>query len=320
MSYHHYETNPHLVQFSSQDQHPGGPSTSWTSPDHYQNPQTHPVAPSGPRIKTRGRHQSEPPELIHEPHSSRPMPLRPEEPLPPRRTPNSGRPLLSSPEDQQRPPHHGGYGPEPTPWRTAPTRPTHHQPGPKKTKPMTLPATVCCAILLVILILSGLVLLLVYLSNRPHTPYFDIAAANLNTANLEMGYVLNGDLAVVVNFTNPSKKSSVDFSYIMFELYFYNTLIATQRIEPFIVPKGMSMFTSFHLVSSQVPIQMVQSQELQLQLGTGPVLLNLRGTFHARSNVGSLMRYSYWLHTRCSISLKNPPLGYMRARRCITKR
>ncbi|KAL0797749.1 hypothetical protein Bca101_052923 [Brassica carinata] len=309
MSYHNYETNPHFVQFSSQDQHPGGPSTSWTSPDHYQNPQTHPVAPSGPKIKPRGRHQTEPPEQIHEPpSSSRPLPLRPEEPLPPRRNPNPGRPLLLSPEDQQRPPHHGGYGPEPTPWRTAPTRPAY-QPNPKRNKPMKLPAAVCCAILLVILIFSGLILLLVYLSNRPHTPYFDIAAANLNTANLEMGYVLNGDLAVVVNFTNPSKKSSVDFSYIKFELYFYNTLIAAERIEPFVVPKGMSMFTSFHLVSSQVPIHMIQSQELQLQLGTGPVLLNLRGTFHARSNVGSLMRYSYWLHTRCSISLKNPPSG-----------
>ncbi|ESQ35516.1 hypothetical protein EUTSA_v10008230mg [Eutrema salsugineum] len=319
MSHHHYETNPHFVQFSLQDRYPGGTSTSWTSPHHHQTPQTHPVAPPGPKIKTRGRHQTEPPEPIHEPPSSRPLPLRPEEPLTPRHNPNSSRPLILSPEDQQRPPHHGGYGPEPTPWRTAPTR-SAHQPGPKRTKPMKLPATVCCAILLIIVILSGLVLLIVYLSNRPRLPYFDIAAANLNTANLGMGYVLNGDLAVVVNFTNPSKKSSVDFSYVMFELYFYDILIATEHIEPFIVPKGMSMFTSFHLVSSQVPIHMIQSQELQLQLGAGPVLLDLRGTFHARSNLGSLLRYSYWLHTRCSISLNSPPSGSMRARRCITKR
>ncbi|KAL0813116.1 hypothetical protein Bca101_069559 [Brassica carinata] len=304
MSHHHYETNPHFVQFS-QDHHPGGPSSSWTAPDHHQDPRTHPVAPTGPKIKTRGRHQTEPPEPIHEPPSSRPLPLRPEEPLPPR----SGRPLLLSPEDQQRPPHHGGYKPEPSTWWTAQTRPASHQPGSKRTEPMKLSATVCCAILLIILILSGLILLLVHLSNRPNSPYFDISAATLNTANLDMGYSLNGDLAVVVNFTNPSKKSNVDFSYVMFELFFYNTLIATEHIEPFIVPKGMSMFTSFHLVSSQVPIEMTQSQELQLQLGNGPVLLNLRGTFHARSDLGSFMRYSYWLHTRCSISLNSPPSG-----------
>ncbi|KAJ4915545.1 Uncharacterized protein Rs2_01095 [Raphanus sativus] len=317
MSYHHhYETNPHFVQFSQDQQHPGGPSSSWTSPDNHQDPQTHPVPPSRPRINTRGRNQTEPPE----PPSSRPLPLRPEEPLPPRRNPNSGRPLLLSPEDQQRPPHHGGYESKPTPWWTTQTRPAAHQPRSKRTEPMKLSATVCCAILLIILILSGLILLLVYLSNRPHSPYFDISAATLNTANLDMGYSLNGDLAVVVNFTNPSKKSDVDFSYVMFELFFYNTLIATEHIEPFIVPKGMSMFTSFHLVSSQVPIEMAQSQELQLQLGNGPVLLNLRGTFHARSDLGSFMRYSYWLHTRCSISLNSPPSGYMRARRCITRR
>ncbi|VVA91172.1 unnamed protein product [Arabis nemorensis] len=318
MSHHHYETNPHFVQFSLQDQHPGGPSSSWTAPHHHQIPETHSVGPSGVKIKTRGRHQTEPPEAIHELPSSRPLPLRPEEPLPPHHNPNSARPLLLSPEEQQRAPQRG-YGSEPTPWRTAPTRPAH-QPGPKRTKPVKLSATICCAILCVVLILAGLILLIVYLINRPRSPYFDVAAATLNTANLDMGYVLNGDLALVVNFTNPSKKSSVDFSYVMFELYFYNTLIATEHIEPFIVPKGMSMFTSFHLVSSQVPIQMIQSQELQLQLGTGPVLLNLRGTFHARSNLGSLLRYSYWLHTRCSISLNSPPSGIMRARRCSTKR
>ncbi|EOA36472.1 hypothetical protein CARUB_v10011087mg [Capsella rubella] len=317
MSYHHYETNPHFDQFPFQDQHPGDPSSSWTAPHHVQIPQTHPNAPPGAKIKTRGRHQTEPPELIHELPSSRPLPLRPEEPLPPRHTPNSARPLLLSPEEQR--PQHRGYGSEPTPWRTAPTRPVH-QPRPKRTKPITLPATICCAIILVVLVFTGLILLIVYLANRPRTPYFDISAATLNTANLNMGYVLNGDLAIVVNFTNPSKKSSVDFSYVMFELYFYNTLIATEHIEPFIVPKGMSMFTSFHLVSSQVPIQQIQSQELQLQLETGPVLLNLRGTFHARSNLGTLMRYSYWLHTRCSISLNTPPTGTMRARRCNTNR
>ncbi|KAL1216141.1 hypothetical protein V5N11_033767 [Cardamine amara subsp. amara] len=317
MSHHHYETNPHFVQFPLQDQYPGGPSSSWNSPHHQQIPQTHSVAPPGVKIKTRGRHQTEPPEPFHESPSSRPLPLRPEETLPPRHNPNSARPLLLSP-DEQRPPHRGN-GPEPTPWRRDSARPAH-QPGPKRTKPMTLPATICCAILLMVLIFAGLILLLVYLANRPRSPYFDISAATLNTANLDMGYILNGDLSIVVNFTNPSKKSSVDFSYVMFELYFYNTLIAREHIEPFIVPKGMSMFTSFHLVSSQVPIQLIQSQELQLQLGTGPVLLYLRGTFHARSNLGSLMRYSYWLHTRCSISFNIPPSGTMRARRCNTKR
>ncbi|CAN8312120.1 unnamed protein product [Cochlearia groenlandica] len=319
MSHFHYETNPHFVQFPLQDQHPGGSSNSWTSPNHHQIPQAHSVAPPGPKIKTRGRHQIDSPETTHDPLSSRPMPRSPEEPFPPHHNPNSARPLLSSPEDQQRPPHRG-YASESTPRIKPPpsTRPMH-QPGPKMTKPMKLSATLCCAILLIILILSGLVLLIVYLINRPQTPYFDISAANLNTANLDMGYVLNGDLTVVVNFTNPSKKSSLDFSYVMFELYFYdNTLLATEHIEPFIVPKGMSMFTSFHLVSSQVPIQTAQSQELQLQLGTGPVVLHMKGTFHARSNLGSLMRYSYWLHTYCTISLNTPPSGTMRASRCYT--
>lgn len=105
-----------------------------------------------------------------------------------------------------------------------------------------------------------------------------------------------------------------------FELYYYNTLIATQYIEPFKVPKKTSMFANVHLVSSQVQLQATQSRELQRQIETGPVLLNLRGMFHARSHIGPLFRYSYKLHTHCSVSLNGPPLGAMRARRCNTKR
>ena len=67
-----------------------------------------------------------------------------------------------------------------------------------------------------------------------------------------MGFLLNGDLTMLANFTNPNKKSSVEFNYITFDLYYYNTLIATSYVAPFQIPKKMSMFASVHLVSSQV--------------------------------------------------------------------
>ncbi|CAH2045392.1 unnamed protein product [Thlaspi arvense] len=342
MSHHHYETNPHFARLPSQNQHVkgGGASTSQTPPHHHhQTPQSHSKAPPGILIKPRGRNRKAP---VHEPPPSAiPLPLSPEEKLPPRKTSNSAKiPLLSSPEERQpprktpksakrpllltpedhhhqqqqqqqqqrpsppQPPRGGGGYPtslppiaKPTPWRTAPTPSPHHRRGDPRLPPpsrdqtnaMTWSAAFCCAIFWIILILGGLIVLIVYLVYRPRSPHIDISAANLNAAYLDMGFLLNGDLTVLANFTNPNKKAGVEFSYVVFELYYYNTLIASQYIEPFKVPKKMSKFANVHLVSSQVQLQPTQSRELQRQIETGPVLLNLRGTFHARSNLGPLL-------------------------------
>ncbi|CAN8253711.1 unnamed protein product [Cochlearia groenlandica] len=369
MSHHHYETNPHFARFpSNNNQHvKDGASTSQSSPliPHRKTPKSRPKTQPGIQIKPHdGRNRQG---QVHEspPHTAIPLPLSPEEKLPPRKT--SKRPILLSPETKPPPQRNsakkplllipedhrnkekspppllqrggggGGYATlppiyKPTPWGTAPTpsphRHHHHGgggqqrlPPPKReTNAVTWSAAFCCAILSVLLILGGLIVLIVYLVYRPRSPHIDISSANLNAAYLDMGFLLNGDLTVLANFSNPNKRSNVDFSYVTFELYYYNTLIATQYVEPFKIAKKMSMFANVHLVSSQVQLKPTQSKELQRQIETGPVLLNLRGTFHARSDFGPLFRYSYWLHTHCSFSLNSPPLGTMLARRCNTKR
>ncbi|CAH8363646.1 unnamed protein product [Eruca vesicaria subsp. sativa] len=329
--HHHHETNPHFARLPSQNQPPkGGASTS----------QSHPKTPPGILIKPRDRHRKSPTPIPQPLPSEIPLPLSPEERLPPRKTSNSAKiPLLSTPQDKpppKKPPksskkpllispeghHHqeqqqrspppqqppprsspGGYTTtlppiaKPTPWRNTPTPSPHRRRGQQapppsrdQTNAMTWSAAFCCVIFWIILILGGLIVLIVYLVYRPRSPHIDISSANLNAAYLDMGFLLNGDLTLLANFTNPNKKSSVEFNYLTFDLYYYNTLIATSYVQPFKIPKKMSMFVYVHLVSSQVRLQQEQSRELQRQIETGPVLLNLRGTFHARSNLGALFR------------------------------
>ncbi|MBA0784621.1 hypothetical protein Gotri_000036 [Gossypium trilobum] len=111
-----------------------------------------------------------------------------------------------------------------------------------------------------------------------------------------MGYLLNADLTVLANFTNPNKKVSVDFSYLYLDLYFENTLIATQYIEPFSATRGQSIFANIHMVSSQVKLSMKESMLLQKQIQNNRVIFTVKGMFRARSNLGSFLKYSYWLH------------------------
>ncbi|KAG4912681.1 hypothetical protein JHK82_053271 [Glycine max] len=68
---------------------------------------------------------------------------------------------------------------------------------------------------------------------RPQSPHFDVFSVTLNAAYLDLGYLLNADLTMLANFTNPNKKVHVDFSSVIIYLYYGSTLIATQYVETF---------------------------------------------------------------------------------------
>ncbi|GKV14623.1 hypothetical protein SLEP1_g25466 [Rubroshorea leprosula] len=178
---------------------------------------------------------------------------------------------------------------------------------------------VFCAIFWIVIILGGLVVLIVYLVFRPKSPWFDVSNVNLNAAYLDMGYLLNADLVLLVNFTNPNHKVSVDFSSMYLDLYFENTMIATQYVQPFSAPRSRSMLATIHMMSSQVPLAIKESLLLQQQIQNSNVTFDLKGKFRARSNFGSLIRYSYWLHGLCRVIVSSPPTGVLRGKKCITK-
>lgn len=189
----------------------------------------------------------------------------------------------------------------------------------RRTKPVTWFAAAFCIIFWLVIIIGGLVVLVVYLVFRPRSPRFDVNSVTLNAAYLDMGYLLNADLNLLANLTNPNKKVSVDFSYMHLDLYFENTLIATQYIEPFSAARGQSMFANIHMVTSQVRLSMKETMLLQKQIENNRVMLTVKGVFRARSNLGGFLKYSYWLHGHCSIMVSSPPSGVLRDKRCRTK-
>lgn len=134
-----------------------------------------------------------------------------------------------------------------------------------------------------------------------------------------MGYLLNADMTVLTNFTNPNTKVNVDYSYVIFELHFGKNFIATQYIEPFSVLRRESRFIVVHLVSSQVRLSMADSLELQREIERGRVNLEIKGMFRAKSKLGGIFQYSYWINARCQVLVTSPPTGVMIGKRCTTK-
>ncbi|XP_012085877.2 uncharacterized protein LOC105644982 [Jatropha curcas] len=192
-------------------------------------------------------------------------------------------------------------------------------PAPQKTRPITWLGAALCAIFWIVIFLGGLIVLIVYLVYRPRNPRFEVSSVTLNAAYIDADALLNADISLLANFTNPNKKVSVDFNHMIIDLYYGNTLIATQYIESFSTPKTESRFANIHMISSQVRLPLGDSVQLQNQISKNGVIFDVKGSFKVRSNLG-IFRYSYRLYGHCKIMVTAPPSGVLRATRCTTKR
>ncbi|KAF7834467.1 NDR1/HIN1-like protein 6 [Senna tora] len=268
-------------------------------------------------------------------------PTRKQRPAPAHDKPSGPKPIPPPPSLSPKPVHDKPSVPKPippppslspTPAHDKPSHPRHHRdhghrhggpfrvPTQKKTRPHTWLLAVFCVIFWLVIIIGGLIVLIVYLIFRPQSPHFEVSSATLNAAYLDLGYLLNADVTVLANFTNPNKKVHVDFSSMIIYLYYGSTLIATQYVEPFSAAKAESRFANIHMVSSQVQLPMGETQRLVKQMESNGVIFEVKGVFRARSKLGSILRYSYNLYGHCSIMVTRPPGGVLIKRKCTTKR
>ncbi|KAG5083099.1 hypothetical protein JHK84_053137 [Glycine max] len=88
---------------------------------------------------------------------------------------------------------------------------------------------------------------------RPQSPHFDVFSVTLNAAYLDLGYLLNADLTMLANFTNPNKKVHVDFSSVIIYLYYGSTLIATQYVETFNAARLQSRVLLLRVLAAYAP-------------------------------------------------------------------
>ena len=154
---------------------------------------------------------------------------------------------------------------------------------------------ILCLIFSLLLIFFGVATLIVFLNIKPRIPVFDIPAASLNLIYFDSPEYFNGDFTFLANFSNPNRKIDVRFEHVEIELYFSNSLVATQALMPFTERQGEARMVSVHMISSLVYLPPNLAIELQKQVQSNRVTYNIRGTFRVRANLG-LIHYSYWLH------------------------
>ncbi|KAF8015611.1 hypothetical protein BT93_H1203 [Corymbia citriodora subsp. variegata] len=289
--------------------------------------------PLHPRIQT-GVPAQQPPAQQPPAQQPRPQPKKTHRPKPKVQVDETPRPVPSvhsspPPHDEQAPLHARNMresppvrAPPPHPPEDHPEEPSNLMfPQQRKTQFLTWFLAIFCAIFWVVIIVGGLIVLIVYLVFRPHLPKLEIASATLNAAYLDMDALLNADMTLLINFTNPNRKVRNDLSYVILDLYYGGNPIATQYIQPFSAEKLESRLSSVHMISSQVRLPTRDSEKLKKQLESNSLLqFQIRGLVRVRSKFGSFLRYSYWLYSHCYISLTGPPTGILRGCKCYTKR
>lgn len=243
--------------------------------------------------------------------SQEPLPLPPPLTLPPQKqtTPSQTQIILSKQTLPSNLPYHNIRRPREK------TLLRHHY----RTNPIVWCCAILCLIFSLLVILLGVATLIIFLVIKPRNPVFDTPNANLNVIYFDSPEYFNGDFTFIANFSNPNRKLNVRFEYLVIELYFVDSLIAAQALQPFSQKQGDTRLVQVHLISSLVHLQPNHALRLQKQMQSNRVVYNVRGTFRVRVSLG-LIHFSYWLHGRCQLEMSSPPTGVLISRSCRTKR
>ncbi|KAL3649819.1 hypothetical protein CASFOL_006222 [Castilleja foliolosa] len=320
------EPNPHFlprrydptIEFTTQPP----PPHSRPPPPHRHGPTSVEPPSQPPRSRTPPLPHHHARTSVEPPYGPIPQPPTQQQPKPPPPHP----PVAAPPHPHQESLPHFTQDNESHPLGRGRHHNHHHRPsllrGPtsRRTRPIAWLVAAFCALFWIIIIVGGLIVLIVYLVFQPRTPRFDISSATLNAAYLDMGYLLNADVTLLVNFTNPNTKVNVDFSYVVLDLYYERNVIATRYVTPFSVMKRESRFADVHLMTSQVRLSTGLSLDFQRQIDNGRVNFEIRGLFRTRSKLGGVFRYSYWLYAHCEIEVTGPPTGVLIRKKCVTRR
>ncbi|CAA6670730.1 unnamed protein product [Spirodela intermedia] len=192
-----------------------------------------------------------------------------------------------------------------TPGLPAPEQ-LHHPRFPRQTpakkadrkRPLILCCAALCFVFAVVLIVVGVVTLVVFLVIKPRNPGSTLPS------------FLNGDLTFLANFSNPNGKIDVQFEFVGVELYFRNTLIAAQALQPFAQRRGEVRLQSVHMISSEVFLSPERERELQDQVNGNRVVYTIKGTFKVRTSLG-LIHITYWLYGLCTVELSRPRAEFL---------
>ncbi|KAL3844384.1 hypothetical protein ACJIZ3_001787 [Penstemon smallii] len=172
------------------------------------------------------------------------------------------------------------------------------------TSPFIWCAAIICAVLAVVVTITGIVVSLGYLTMRPKVPQIRVTSAQLNTIYFDQTSLLTVQVSVVIRAENGNAKARANF----YEMSFGLTFISGQRIailvaEPFVVNANSSVDFNYVYQSPPIPLDPEEAEAVSLSLRQNVINFELKGTTRTRWRVGLIGSIKFWLHLDCQLML-----------------
>ncbi|KAL3613804.1 hypothetical protein CASFOL_041878 [Castilleja foliolosa] len=172
-----------------------------------------------------------------------------------------------------------------------------------QTNPLIWCAAIICAVLAVVVIFTGILVFVSYLTIKPKVPKISVSQAQLNTIYFDQSGLLTIQVTVVVRAQNDNAKAHANFYDTRFVLSFGGRRIAILKADPFSVGPKESVELNFVPQSSPIPLNPDEADDVNLALRRGLVTFELQGTTRTRWKVGLIGSVKFWLHVHCLLHL-----------------
>ncbi|GMN47635.1 hypothetical protein TIFTF001_016803 [Ficus carica] len=177
----------------------------------------------------------------------------------------------------------------------------------KGTHPVVWCMAIVCTAVAIAVIVTGIVVFVGYLVIHPSVPVISVVSAHLDKIQNDIAGLLEAQLTIVVKAENDNTKAHASFSDMSFVLSFQGVDIAQLVAGPFDVAKNESQEIPYKVVSSSIPLNPEEMQQVDLALKADLITFDLKGHTRARWRVGILGSVKFWCNLNCQ--LKFHPLN-----------
>ncbi|XP_051136926.1 NDR1/HIN1-like protein 12 [Andrographis paniculata] len=165
-------------------------------------------------------------------------------------------------------------------------------------------AGILCAIIAVVVIISGIVLFVGYLTIKPKIPDISVATAQLDTIYFDQSSLLTLQVTVVIKAENDNTRARATFYNTRFSLSLGGgQKIAYLHAGTFNLAPNKSLELSYMPQSGAIPLSPEEADVVSLSMRRGVMNFDLTGTSRTRWQFGFVHSFKFVVRVNCRLQL-----------------
>ncbi|KAK1411942.1 hypothetical protein QVD17_32817 [Tagetes erecta] len=154
-------------------------------------------------------------------------------------------------------------------------------------------------VLLALVIMTGITILVIWLSIKPKRPVYFIKGGSINNYSLTKDHHLNASYNLVLMSFNPSKKMHILYKKTEIKILFENVVIARGAIDPWHQHKREKREVKLDLVSRDLVLSKAVAGHLEQAKSLDQVVLDVELKGRLKSKLGAWKSRYYHMKVSC---------------------